>query len=169
MLQGNGMLCTAFEVAAPSGRNYLLTAGHCAALSQPLGDIEVDLDNGTKLQRRIIALDKDHDIMLLEDVPHLNPLSLATSDHKGEELRIYGHGNGFPTWEVDCRIMGDMKLGDPDQAWNQTWCSSQAAPGHSGSPALDKDGQVCGIVSRAGMGMTGLVRLEDLQAFLAAY
>lgn len=164
-LEGNLRQCTAFQIEAPSGREYLLTAGHCVALTDDKGSITVELENGDKIQRKLISLSGSTDLLLLEPVPGLRGFNIAQEAYRGEETHILGHGWGLPTWEVDCRLVGNMDILD----WNETVCSQEAVPGHSGSPALDPNGQVIGVVSTAGMNITGLVKLSDIQVFLKGY
>jgi S1-C subfamily serine protease len=170
MLVGStGAQCTGFEVKAPSGHEYMLTAGHCAMLADPLtGSIQVTTEEGAKVMRRVIAVDPLADITIMEPVPGIPALEVAADSYKDEFIRILGHGLGLPTWEVDCRIVGDTIV-NSDLGWNETICSAEARPGHSGSPALDPDGHVVGVLSVAGMGISGFSRLVDLQDFLKGY
>jgi hypothetical protein len=160
-----GAQCTGFQVKAPSRQEYLVTAGHCADLADAVNSIWVIMDNGAVIKRRVIAVDLKADITLMEPVPGLPALEVAGASYPGESLIILGHGYGLPTWEVDCHLIGDMDVMD----WRETMCSSQAVPGHSGSPVLDPAGHVVGVLSVAGAGLSGFTRLSDLQDFLKGY
>jgi S1-C subfamily serine protease len=157
--------CTGFQVEAPSGRTYLLTAGHCGALADSQGSITVTLEDGATLQRRMIASSATDDILLLEGVPGLKSFHLAKSDYPFESVSIIGHGYGLPLWEVDGKLIGEVNM----IVWLEEMCSAGAAPGHSGSPALDPAGRIIGVVSTSNGQITGLVRLAALQAFLRGY
>lgn len=165
MLDGPLARCTAFQVEAPSGRTYLLTAGHCFLAMNLEGSFTVRTEDGATLERKVVAVDKDADIMLLEGVPGMRGFKAALSDEAGEKVRILGHGYGLPLWEVDGFIIGDMQMLD----WVETLCSVAAAPGHSGSPAIDPSGHVVGVVSTSNGVISGMTRLMDLQAFLKGY
>jgi S1-C subfamily serine protease len=164
MLIGNDHACTGFQIQAPSGKPYLLTAGHCKELS--INDsIEVITEAGNHLQRRIIAADTVSDLLLLEPVPSLIPFQMASKDFPGEYVRVVGHGYALPLWEVSGSIIGDHTIVD----WLETIVSAPIAPGHSGSPALDVFGHVLGVASTGNGQIGGLVRLQDVLSFLKGY
>jgi hypothetical protein len=165
LLRGNDHACTGFQALAPSGKVYLLTAGHCSALEDERGYITAVTNDGAYVQTRAISLDPAADILLLEALPNLPSLPIAEETHYGEAMRIVGHGYGLGIWEVDGHIIGDINMLD----WIETAMSGGAAPGHSGSPVLDPDGHVCGVLSVSNGVISGFARLADLKDFLKGY
>lgn len=165
MLRSPLASCTGFEVRAPSGKEYLLTAAHCSILEDDKHTIQVNTEYGTQIQARVIAIDTKSDLMLLEAAPGLPALDVAKEDHYGERVRVLGHGFGLPLWEVSGYIIGDASIMD----WVETICSVGAMPGHSGSPVVGPDGLVVGVLSTSNGVISGFVRLSDLQAFLQGY
>lgn len=167
MLEGNGMTCTGFELKAPSGRDYLVSAGHCMELSDSQGLISVHTEYGATVQRRILAFTPKADVMLMDPVPGLPPLQLAPLYWYGEKVYITGHGQSLPLWTVSGNIVGEL----PTYDWIEMFCTAPAEPGHSGSPVYGRDGEVVGVLSvRSDVSvMSGFVRLDDLKDFLKGY
>jgi hypothetical protein len=118
----------------------------------------------------MVAESKGADLLLLEGVPGLPALQVAAADQPGELIKILGHGYLYPTWEIDGHIIGDFNtIAFFPIPFTETIISCEPAKGHSGSPALDPQGNVVGVVSMGAMGVGGLVRLQDIQAFLKGY
>jgi S1-C subfamily serine protease len=166
LLQGILGQCSGFQVKAPSGKKYLLSASHCELLEDDRHTIKVTTENGDSIQARVISVDHKSDSMLLEPVPGLPALTVAGTDERGEKVHIMGHGLGLPTWTVEGSIIA---LSEPMMDWDETIMSGGAQPGHSGSPVLDPQGDVVGIVSTSNSFITGFVKLTDIQIFLSAY
>jgi hypothetical protein len=164
-LTGTMGQCTGFEVIAPSGKQYTLTASHCALLADEHKLVTAETEDQGKQLIRVIEIDDKSDIMILEPVLGIPGLKVADEDYRGEKVHLVGHGLGLPLWEVDGRIIGD----EDTNGWNETFMSGGAMPGHSGSPALDEDNHVIGIVSVSNYFISGLVKLSDLQVFLSIY
>ena len=167
LMEGNGMACTGFEIQAPSGREYLISAGHCAELADDQGSIMVHTEYDAIVMRRIIAVTPNADLLLMDPVPGLKPLQVADSYWYGERIWITGHGDALPLWTVTGNIVGEL----PTYGFIEMFCTAPAEPGHSGSPVYGKDGYVVGVLSvRAeGSTMSGFVRLDDLKDFLKGY
>lgn len=164
LLTGNDRACTGFQIQAPSGKDYLITAGHCSELVVE-GSIKVTTEAGNTVYSRVVQVDSNADLLLLDPVPGLFGLKLALGDFPAEPIHIIGHGYALPLWEVKGSIIGDMTMID----WLETICSAPAAPGHSGSPVLDPLGNVVGVLSTSNGIISGFVRLTDLQTLLKGY
>jgi hypothetical protein len=93
--------CSGIQVAAPSGRSYILTAGHCRRLSDAVGSIGVVREDGSTLQRAVIAEDPNSDLLLLEGLPGINGISVAASLTDGQFVRTFTHGSGFKTYRTE--------------------------------------------------------------------
>jgi S1-C subfamily serine protease len=158
--------CTGFEVEAPSGKHYILTASHCSVLEDDYHSMLVTTESGDQFHSRVIAIDMRSDSLLLEGSASLPALRLADSDERGEHVRVIGHGLGLDTWEVSGTI---IQMSEQMLDWPETVMSGGILPGHSGSPVLDPSDHVVGIASVSNYFISGFVKLSDLQAFLAAY
>lgn len=166
LLKSEHGACTGFEILAPSGKQYTLTAGHCEVLVNEYGSIEATTEDGNTVFIHVIAKGVTSDTLLLDPVPGLPALQVADKDYAGEKVRIIGHGYALPLWEIDGSIIGDI----PAYDWMETFCSAGAAPGHSGSPVLDPEGHVLGVVSVSnGQNLTGFSTLPDLKYLLKGY
>src|SRR5271165_6094213 len=70
-LEGNNHACSGTQIKAPSGKDYILTAGHCLALSEN-GIIYAKDDLHQLIPRRVIQEDVNSDLLLIEGLPGLS-------------------------------------------------------------------------------------------------
>lgn len=169
-LSGNQAGCTAFQVKGPSSNTYILTAKHCKDILNEGLSGTITLQNQATIQRKMIAEDQFSDLLLLEAAPGIVGLEVAKYTFPGEKIKLLGYGYMYPLWEVSATIITDSKfLALFPLDYVQTIISAEPAPGHSGSPALDSDNHVIGVVSTGIGGVGGIVRLQDLQSFLKGY
>jgi hypothetical protein len=123
MLMGANALCSGEQIHTTYGNDYILSAGHCAELAVN-GSIEVITESGKHLQRRVIAEDKNSDLLLIEGLPNLRGLDIAKSDHRFEHVRTFTHGSGLKTYMTEGELVQDQHLdiplrlieGDEDEA-----------------------------------------------------
>jgi hypothetical protein len=98
--------------------------------------------------RRIIAVDKFHDLCILEPNPNLKSLSLADSYRSGELVRVIGYPRGLSRTVRKGRIFDKQTTYFP---WLQrttayVHISAIGYPGNSGSPVIDKYGRLIGVL-----------------------
>ena len=157
--------CTAFEAKAPSGKQYTLTAAHCSILADENQNVEALLENNAVVSIRVIAISPTADMLVLEGIPSLPALEIGEHTFPGEHIHVIGHGYGLPLWEVDGNIIGYAQVFN----FIETFASAPVAPGHSGSPALDPENHVIGIVSVGNGQISGLVSINDIIDMLRGY
>jgi len=143
-LLGNGHQCSGEQVAAPSGVDYILTAGHCRALVDESGQVTVIREDGVSLMRKMIIEDPTSDLLLFEGLPGVSGLEVANRVRPHDHVRTFTHGKGFNTYRTDGVIIQDKQVrialraieGDQDEAA----CSSmpklkvEEVPGFFGPP-----------------------------------
>lgn len=112
-LNGPKGSCTGVQINAPSGKQYILSAGHCAPIAVN-GSIMASVDGMRPIARKIIEEDRTSDLLLLEPLPYLKGVNLASSTRVGEHLRAYTHGARFATYEATGRIIDHRKIGVVD-------------------------------------------------------
>lgn len=192
-------LCSGEQVRAPSGVDYVLTAAHCKPLADASGSIKVTTEDGRELMRKIIAEDPMSDLLLLEGVPGIRGLDIASYDLPREHVRTFTHGNRFDTYKTEGVLIQDQRIMvmlsiilTEDEAaacnmpknfivdigWGARAClltgletatTAMIVPGSSGGPIVNDSGELLGVVS-AGDGHFGyLVRLYDIKAFMHNY
>lgn len=169
--------CTGFELQTKSHRVYTLTARHCSNL----------LINGRLLFRtqfggigeiKMIAVDPHADIMLLEGLK-VTGLLLADTIRMHESIHAIGYGLGVPfaykmTGEIVLRNIDDNTYpcelalcGDGTKGLALMTLS--VLPGTSGSPILNENNQIVGIVAALNTTYNTFsyaVRLDDIKFFL---
>ncbi len=115
--------CSGEQVKAPSGKTYILTAGHCRVLEKD-GKITAIDSEGHSLERSIIAEDQNSDLLLLEGLPSRSGLTVGKSVRMGEEVRTFTHGGGMDTYKTqgeliqvsEVKILRDFIISDEDAA-----------------------------------------------------
>lgn len=189
--------CSGEQIIAPSGENYILTAAHCLVLKDANNSIEVITESGEHLSRRVIAEDHASDLLLLEGLPNLKGLSIASSSRNKEEVRTFTHGRGFDTYQTKGVLIQDSRAQMLTEDYNcslnyskykiveidlgffpikvciidviEKATTALIVPGSSGGMVVNSYGNLVGVVS-AGDGTFGyLVTLSDIQSFLSGY
>lgn len=190
-------MCTGEQVRAPSGRDYVITAGHCDILIKD-GKIHADLEDGRKMNLRVLEESDEYDLMLLEGVPSMQGLDLASVSHARDYVKTLTHGRDFPTYRTEGVLVGERRiqvllnplLTEEDEAkcrgpkneivdivfakvciLNEDTTATTAfiVPGSSGGGAYNSDGDLVGVASAIGEGFGFLVRLQDIRSFLHNY
>lgn len=98
--------CSGEQIEAFSGDTYILTAAHCRMLSEDGVSIKVITENGAVLMRKIIAEDSKSDLLLLEGIPNLSGIPLATSAKRLEYVKTFTMGKGFDTFKTEGVLIG---------------------------------------------------------------
>ncbi len=193
-LVGKGS-CSGEQIIAPSGRKYILTAGHCRDLNDGKPSITVKTEDGRTLERAIIAEDPNSDLLLLEGVPGVEGLSIAESYSPQQHVRTFTHGGGLPLYKTEGVLIGQKFINIPLYEINISQCGQQkniigktedggdlcglhvkemvttalVVPGSSGGIVVDDSGDLIGVVS-ATTGEFGLiVTIQDIKAFTRNY
>lgn len=187
-------LCSGVIVKAPSGKDYILSAAHCADLTAD-GVISAKTEAGKDYMARIIEVDKEHDLMLLT-TEQTHGIKIADKVVLHQHVRAMGHGAGMPTfktegeileekinWILSYPILGPWDINRCEKEGrkvvvqydgmfcmfklNSLMSTARVIPGMSGGPVVDDMGRLVGIASNSDNFFSGLVPLEDIQTFLA--
>ena len=166
---------TGFSVKAASGNLYIMTNKHVCEAGQK-GWMLIKQDEGESVYKRIVYKDNKHDLCLIEGDKRFSPLSLGYSPAKGEFIYVVGHPGlrqltvssgeyiGFSPVKLldavktrkECR--GEIyELNPMEQffygiefACIRTYVSyattAVSYPGNSGSPVVNKYGNVIGVL-----------------------
>lgn len=162
---------TGFVVTAPSGKKYILTNRHMCEH----GATNLEKFYNRLVPLRIIEVAQHTDLCLLESVPSLPSLELAYHPPGiGDELDVWGYGMLMPLTHTHGLFIGEISDGP---VWDQFMFSTAyttvpVLPGNSGSPVLDVDGRVVGVVFASGESIDNralIIPWEDVKAFLAPY
>jgi len=198
MLKSEKGQCSGIQVKGPSGTPYILTAGHCSHLAKD-GSMTVITEDKRHLSRRVIEEDANSDLLLLEGLPDENGLGIALKSERFEGVRTFTHGRGHDTYQTTGVIVEDAVVNSPpsivksqeeyDSCVHQskymflpigntgmcfmlvkeTVITAEIVPGSSGGAVVNAKGQLVGIASMTGGGFHYMVRLSDIQTFLANY
>lgn len=190
-------MCSGEQVRAPSGQDYILTAGHCDGLKSSDGKYNVITEDGKTLSRREVAEDPNSDLLLLEGIPGVRGLDIGKYTWQGETVRTFTHGSNFDTYKTEGQLI-QLKMisiplfpveSDSDAARcstaklklypNYGICALQVveqastafiAPGSSGGAIVDSSGDLVGVASAGdGVGFFYFVTLLDIRSFLNNY
>lgn len=195
-LEGEGGACSGVQVHSPSGANYILTAAHCEVIADSHNNIYASIEDSRPIPRKILEVSDKSDLMLLEGMPDLKGVDLATDSPIHESYSAFTHGARQPTHRADGEYLGVQSIQllkgyvtspedeaactkDPRQKVVQgMYCvleisemasTIKVEPGSSGGPIVDKSMHLVGIVSAGNIAFSYHVPLTDIQAFLSPY
>lgn len=191
-----GGSCSGEQVRAPSGTDYILTAGHCMPLASD-GAIDVITEDGRKLSRRVIAEDMTSDLALLEGLPNLEGIKISVEPLSRHQIvRTFTHGAGFDTYKTEGAIIqleyhAQVLIGSvvsEDSCKGQKYkvvdtffgpmCTldvvetvsiAMTMPGSSGGMVVNARGELVGVVSAGNEKVSLFVTLKDIKSFLFNY
>lgn len=98
--------CSGEQVRAPSGKDYIMSAGHCKGLMDQDGNFLIQTEDGSLLQRKLIAEDPASDLLLIEGLPNLEGLHIAQGSYRKEHVRTFTHGKGYDTYKTEGNLVG---------------------------------------------------------------
>jgi Trypsin-like peptidase domain len=188
MIYGRGILCSAIEIRAPSGKNYTMSAAHCYEMAVN-EYVTAQAEDGSEHMIKVLQVDKDHDLMLLEAFDD-KFIDVAKDYHTHEHVHTLTHGHGQPTYRTDGELLKveNVRVAIPIESDEDlakctniiqsalevscelklTVMMSTAAiiPGSSGGAVLDEAGHLVGIVSCGDGFFSGFIPLPDIQNML---
>lgn len=136
-------------------QGHILTNNHVIDNAQR---VEVTLSDKHKYKATVVGVDKGHDLalLLINNVPNLQPATLAESQSLTVGQRVYAIGNPFGLSGTMTRgiisairsIRGEA--GNPIEDAIQT--DAAVNPGNSGGPLLNSRGEVIGITTMIASG-----------------
>lgn len=106
-------MCTGEQVRAPSGVDYILTAGHCRLIADANGYMTVTTEDGKILKRKIIAEDEKSDLLLLEGLPGVQGLDIAQYVYEHQAIRTFTHGSNMVTHKTEGELIETHNVAVP--------------------------------------------------------
>ena len=193
LVKEKGGSCSGEQVKGPSGKDYILTAGHCLVLAEN-GRITAVSEEGIKQKVRVIKEDRHSDLLLLEGFKDVSGFDIADSVRRDDKVITMTHGKGFQSYRsegvivdtVDINIPVPMDV-CPDMpkyknlsvevlpgmsldicvlSVPETASTAFTAPGSSGGAIVNTSGKLVGVVSAGGEGFSMFVTLKDIQKFM---
>jgi S1-C subfamily serine protease len=131
-------------------QGHILTNNHVIDNAQR---VEVTLSDKHKYKATVVGVDKGHDLALLQinNVPNLQPATLAESTNLTVGQRVYAIGNPFGLEGTMTRgiISAIRSIRGPNNNPIEDAIQTDAAvnPGNSGGPLLNSRGEVIGITT----------------------
>lgn len=128
-----------------------------------------------QFMRKILLLDKKHDLCILEPDLSKSGIHLASSVSVGEEIILIGHPRGLPKTYRNGHIVAVEYYTFPwitmDHPLPQYMISAIGYGGNSGSPVIDRYGQLIGVLFSGTNYHTemGVVPLNYVKDFLTRY
>ncbi len=137
--------------------NQIVTNAHVVGSRQT---VTVALENGSKLEARVVRSEMRLDLALLEVDAVLSPVNIGESGklRVGEVVFALGHPWGQP-WVVTAGVvsgLGAVTLPNSDITPEVIRSDVQLRPGNSGGPLLNASGEVIGINAMVWSGDLGV-------------
>lgn len=181
---------TGFLIETPAGSQYLLTNRHVCLLHTQ-GRLIAERE-GTQEVVRVLAVTDDADLCILTSPassergfklalradmyervyilghPHLNPISISTGHFNYADFAPINYClSGGPRYAPRVPYDSENPLlpGCMRSVWSY-FTDAYSQPGNSGSPVLNNDGEVVGVLYAGGDGVSLVVPLAEVQAFL---
>lgn len=102
---------TGSAVVAPSGETYILTNDHVCEVSKDKQTVLVTDSEGNSLRRRIIAHDENSDLCLVEGMPGVEGLTIASdTPTQGDIIGVIGHPHLLPLLLSRGEMMGSQDV-----------------------------------------------------------
>ncbi len=157
-LKAGGRSATGFQVLGASGKQYTMTNRHvCDGLTRHGNKIAWYQEEEKGGTLAVIYRDRDADLCLLEGIPNLRPLGLAGQAHKRESVYLVGHPGGRGLSFERGHLVQKTNIYLRNYCYNKPkfYCNFYYASyhlnaisygGNSGSPILDKFGNVVAVL-----------------------
>lgn len=162
---------TGFATLTPTGRAVVITNNHVCG-NGPVVHLDTDI-NHSKIPVKILKRSKLHDICILEAPPGAKPHILYQSAPEGTPIFVVGHGLGRPLMvtygEIKQMDLMDVFTDEVDVCNGEPPCykkyfvqlnTATILPGNSGSPVVDFEGRVVGLIFAGSNYLTAAVPIE---------
>lgn len=104
--------CSGVIVKANSGKNYILTAAHCALLFKD-APATVEFEDKVVSKEMIIKEDERSDLLIVSLSRDIDGLKIADKIKVYEHVHSSTHGLGMPTYRTDGDYIGDRLIEVP--------------------------------------------------------
>lgn len=139
-------------IAKTAQHGYLITNWH--VVREASNGALVVFANGTQAQGRILKMDKDWDLAIVQiPAPAIEPLSISSVvPQVGEQLWIAGYGSG--EFLLQAGLCSQYLAPYPDWPMELVEVGAAARQGDSGGPILNARGELAGVLFGQGDGYT---------------
>jgi len=181
----NGRIVASSSQVKYKGKRYTLTNQHVCRINErlfmnrssyvPNEDlIGTEMVIGDRVLK-ILAISKEHDLCILEPDLEKSAFMLAYRSDVNEQITLIGHPRGLPQTIREGRIISEQKSAIP---WIERgilttqMISATSYPGNSGSPVINRFGNLVGVLFAGQRGIHTealIVPLEDVKRFLNNY
>lgn len=161
--------CSGVQVKAPSGKTFIMSAGHCIALADAEGNIMVESEDHRIMKRHVLAASIPHDLMLLEGIPNVQGLDVAPKYSDSRHIRTFTHGRLMETYKTEGDLVQDITVVADNMILEEVATTAKIVPGSSGGMVVDDDGYLVGIASATDFYFGYVVPLRHIHTLIANF
>ncbi len=134
--------CSGVHIQAPSGKVYILSAGHCRFLVH-YDKVQIKYEDDSEETVNFIAESSTSDLLLLEAKKDTQGIKVAKENTLHQKVYAMTHSGGAPTFRVDGELLGYYLVQTEEFALNYPNDTVRCVTNSKFVPQITENGPAC--------------------------